>query len=154
MTDEVIEATVHIDASPEEVFPYLTDSDLLVRWMGDWARLEARPGGEFSVDINGLPVRGRFVEVRPPHRLVFTWGVPGNTEAPPGSSTVEVTLVADGPRTAVTLIHRDLPETQRPLHTAGWEHYLLRLEVAGAGGDPGRDPWAPDQSSAGDVPAS
>jgi uncharacterized protein YndB with AHSA1/START domain len=154
MTDQPIVATVHIDASPEEVFPYLTDADLMMRWMGDWARLEPRPGGEFAVNVTGVPVRGRFVEVRPPHRVVFTWGMAGSDDSPPGSSTVEVTLVPEGGRTVVTLTHRDLPEAQLPQHRVGWEHYLARLGVAGAGGDPGPDPWAGGQSSAGAVPTS
>ena len=38
--------------------------------------------------------------------------------------------------------HRDLPSAKvTESHSHGWEHYLGRLAIAAAGGDPGRDPW-------------
>ena len=87
---------------------------------------------------------GEFVEVEPPHRVVFTWGWEGEDSAvPPGSSTVEVTLTPQGEHTTLRLIHRDLPNPQEATgHTAGWDHYLERLQILGAGGDPGADAWA------------
>ena len=45
---------IRIDAAPADVFPYLTDPDLIVRWMGDWADLDPVPDGRFTVDINGI----------------------------------------------------------------------------------------------------
>ena len=59
---------------------------------------------------------------------------------PPGSSTVEISLIADGDGTILRLTHRGLPVDMRPFHNAGWQHALGRLAVAAAGGDPGRDP--------------
>jgi hypothetical protein len=50
----------------------------------------------------------------------------------------------DGDGTLVRLVHRDLPEPSQAPHNHGWTHYLARLAVAGAGGDPGRDPWLGD----------
>ncbi|HKE74634.1 MAG TPA: SRPBCC domain-containing protein [Acidimicrobiales bacterium] len=121
---------VRIAATPEAVFPYLTDPALMVRWMGEWADLVPSPGGTFAVDIQGNPVRGEFVAVEPPHRLVFTWGMAGS-DVPPGSSTVEITLRPDGDGTVVALVHRDLPPGQVADHGTGWDHYLPRLaEVA------------------------
>jgi uncharacterized protein YndB with AHSA1/START domain len=134
--------SIRIDAAPAEVFPYLVDSDLIVRWMGDWAELDPAPGGKYVVDINGVPVRGEFVAVEPPHRLVFTWGAAGNDALPPGSTTVEIRLLPDGSGTLLELAHRELPPEQVPQHGIGWTHFLGRLAVAGTGGDPGPDPWA------------
>jgi hypothetical protein len=54
---------------------------------------------------------------------------------------VEVDLVPDGEATIVRLSHR-VPTELVEFHTMGWEHYLARLEVAAAGGDPGPDPFA------------
>jgi len=72
---------------------------------------------------------------------VFTWGWEDSDEVPPGSTTVEVTLTADGDATIVRLRHSGLePDEQREQHRHGWTHFLGRLEVAGAGGDPGPDP--------------
>jgi uncharacterized protein YndB with AHSA1/START domain len=134
--------SVRIDAPPAEVFPYLTRSDLIVRWMGDWAELEPSPGGSFAVDIGGVPIRGEYLVVEPPHRLVFSWGAPGNDVLPPGSTTVEIRLRPDGDGTVLELAHRDLPDEERPKHAAGWDHYLQRFVVAAGGGDAGPDPWA------------
>jgi uncharacterized protein YndB with AHSA1/START domain len=134
--------SIRIDATPAEVFPYLVDADLIVRWMGDWAELDPSPGGKYVVDINGVPVRGAFVAVEPPHRLVFTWGAAGNEALPPGSTTVEIRLRPDGGGTLLELAHRDLPPEEAPQHGVGWTHFLDRLAVAGVGGDPGPDPWA------------
>jgi uncharacterized protein YndB with AHSA1/START domain len=141
MSTQAFRTSVRIDASPTEVFPYLTDAKLLTRWMGDHAELDPTPGGDYSVDVTGVPIRGTFLEISPPHRVVFTWGVAGNDAFPAGSTTVEITLVADGAATVVELVHGDLPPDELPKHATGWSHYLERLVIAASGGDPGPDPW-------------
>ena len=75
--------TTTIEASPQEVFPYLVEADQLLRWLGSWADVDPRPGGVFAVDMGGTQVRGSYVAVEPPYRVVFTWGIPGN-ERPAG----------------------------------------------------------------------
>lgn len=142
MSDSLYRTSVRIDATPVEVFPFLTDPTLLTRWMGDYANLEPSAGGDYTVDITGVPIRGQFLEVSPPDRLVFSWGVAGNDAFPPGSTTVEITLTPDGASTLLELVHRDLPPDELPKHDAGWAHFLERLAVAARGGDPGPDPWA------------
>ena len=136
MTDPVT-ASVRIAAPPEVVFPYFTDPGLAVKWIADAAFLDARPGGTFSLDVRGNPARGEYVEVDPPRRVVFTWGIEGRGDFPPGSSTVEVVLQADGKDgevTVVTLTHRGLPtEDHRRSHQAGWGEFLGILgDVAGS----------------------
>lgn len=120
-------ATIRIAASPQEVFPYLVEPSLLLQWIGSWADLSPEPGGAFAVDIGGTPVRGSFVAVEPPDRVVFTWGMAGSDILPAGSTTVEILLKADGEETIVDLIHYDLPADQRPGHQSGWDSYLTRL---------------------------
>jgi uncharacterized protein YndB with AHSA1/START domain len=126
----VISTSVRIAASPEVVFHYFTDPQLLVTWIGERADLDARPGGTFAVDFGGSAARGSYVAVEPPHRVVFTWGIPDDATLPPGSSTVEVMLVADGDDTIVQLTHRDLAADREPSHREGWERCLGEL-VAG-----------------------
>jgi uncharacterized protein YndB with AHSA1/START domain len=97
----------------------------------------------YRVDVTGEHVaRGEYLELDPPHRVVFTWGWEGGDAVPPGSSTVEITLTEQAGGTLVRLEHRDLPEAERASHGHGWDHYLERLVVAAAGGDTGPDPWA------------
>src|SRR5436309_13045584 len=94
----IIEREVRIAAAPETVFSYFTDPEKYVKWKGQHAELDPRPGGVFRVDFDGKDVaRGEFVEIEPFRRLVFTWGWEGEGHPiPPGSSVVEVTLVPDG----------------------------------------------------------
>jgi uncharacterized protein YndB with AHSA1/START domain len=86
------ETVVELNAPVEEVFRHLTDPAAMICWMGQHATLEAVPGGAFEVDINGVPVRGRYLEIDPPHRVVVSWGVAGSTKLPPGRTQVEFTL--------------------------------------------------------------
>ncbi len=135
---------IRIAARPETVFAFFTDPAKMIRWKGQTATLDPRPGGLYRVDVNGRNVaRGEYVEIVPNRRIIFTWGWEdeGN-QVPPGSSTVEITLIPDGDGTILRLVHRDLPEEARAPHVHGWEHYLGRLTTAAAGGDPGADPWA------------
>jgi hypothetical protein len=56
---------------------------------------------------------------------------------------VEITLSAEGDATRVRLAHGDLPSPESAdSHRHGWGHYLDRLAIAAAGGDPGTDPWS------------
>jgi uncharacterized protein YndB with AHSA1/START domain len=127
--------SVRIAAMPDVVFPYFTEPMLMTKWFAEVAELDPRPGGVFAVDIRDgtRPVRGAFVEVDPPHRIAFTWGVPGDSTLPAGSTTVEVVLVPDGDDTIVTLTHRDLPVPEAESHREGWTHFLGELaETAGS----------------------
>ena len=66
--------------------------------------LEATPGGRFYerfVDGDELQV-GRVVAFEPPHRIVFTWKDPDWS----GETEVEVSFVAEGAGTRVTVEHR------------------------------------------------
>jgi uncharacterized protein YndB with AHSA1/START domain len=146
----VIEREVHIDASPETVFGFFTDPAKLVRWKGEKATLDPRPGGVYRVEMNEQAVvAGEYVEIDPPNRVVFTWGWEGGFgSTPPGSSTVEITLTPDGNGTLVRLVHSGLPTPESvELHGHGWDLYMPRLAVAVVGGDPGPDPNAPKEES-------
>jgi len=123
----VISSSVRIAAPPEVVFPYFTDAQLMVTCIGESADLDARPGGTFALDFSGVAARGSYLAVEPPHRVVFTWGIPEDSTLPPGSSTVEVVFVADGADTIVNLTHRDLPSDREPSHLEGWERCLAEL---------------------------
>jgi uncharacterized protein YndB with AHSA1/START domain len=104
------------------------------------AQIEAIPGGLLRLAMaDGSMAEGRFVELVPDERVVFTWGWQGSATVPPGSTTVEIELSPDGDGTLVRLTHRGLPPEDRVIHEIGWVHYLSRLAVAAGGGDPGPD---------------
>jgi uncharacterized protein YndB with AHSA1/START domain len=139
---EVYRTSIDIAATPDRVFDYFVKPELLVRWMGDSARLEATSGGLFSVDINGVLIRGRFVRIERPTLIEITWGQAGNEAMPPGATTLLVTLEARGDCTRVRLEHSGLVPAEAKKHAVGWSHFIERLGIAAAGGDPGPDPWA------------
>lgn len=129
-----------IEASPAEVYVYLTDADHWKRWQGTDATLDPRIGGVFSVLMaNGMNARGEFVELVPDRRVVFTWGWVGYENLPPGSSTVEIELRADGDATVLVLTHRSIPDDEAASQRSGWRHYLPRLAVVATGVHPGED---------------
>ncbi len=136
--------SIEIEAPLEVVFAHLVDAERMVCWMGERAELHPAPGGGFAVDINGAPIRGEYLEVDPPHRVVFSWGIAGNDDLPPGASRVEFTLRPTAVGTVLTLHHTELPDSRARGHAMGWAHYLGRLQVVGHGGDPGVDAWRPD----------
>ena len=138
-----IERTISIAASPETVWEFFVDPDKLIRWKGMRADLDPRPGGVYRCEvIPGHTARGEYVELDPPRRLVFTWGWENESGVPPGASTIEVELTPEGEGTSLHFVHRDLPNAESvESHAHGWDHYLPRLELAAAGGDPGEDPW-------------
>jgi uncharacterized protein YndB with AHSA1/START domain len=132
---KVIERVITIAAKPEVVFRLLTDPNEYVRWKGQLAELDARPSGTFRVSFpNGTDVvRGSFVEVIPPRRVVFTWGWEGNPLVPPGSSTVEIDLEPAGSGTRLRLVHRGLPVDAVTRHSDGWDYLLPRLVAVSEG---------------------
>jgi uncharacterized protein YndB with AHSA1/START domain len=145
MTDPAaLEVSMFIAATPETVFPYFVDPGRYTQWMGNAAELEPMPGGRYRVSMrDGVQVAGRFVEIEPPRRVVFTWGWTHDDAVPPGSTRVEVTLAEEDGGTRVVLRHHGLPgDEQRAHHRKGWELYLDRLGVRVGGGDPGPDPNA------------
>jgi uncharacterized protein YndB with AHSA1/START domain len=140
-----VERELAIAASPETVWELLTNEDEAIKWMGQSATFDLRPGGIYRVEvIPGNTARGEFVEIDPPHRLVFTWGWEPGSQSPvaSGSSTLEFELTPHGEGTLLRFRHRDLPsEEAAASHGHGWDHYLGRLAVVAGGGDAGTDPW-------------
>ena len=132
---------IDIDASPDLVFRFFTDAALLQRWLCVQARVDPRPGGDYVFNVSGShTTRGTFLVVEPGRRLVYTWLF--DHVQPPLPTTVEVTFTPVGRGTRVRLRHHgfvDSPTSDR--HAAGWEHYLTRLAVGAAGGEPAADEW-------------
>jgi uncharacterized protein YndB with AHSA1/START domain len=139
-----IVVTRRVRAAPERVYGFFTDAALWARWQGTSATVDAKPGGvlQVAIDPGGSGVaEGRFVELEPFERIVFTWGWASSplSTMPPGSTVVTVHLRADGDGTLVTLTHDSLPQEEREIHQAGWSLYLDRLVIVAEGGDPGPD---------------
>jgi len=80
-----IRREIRVTARPETIFGLLTEPAKYVRWKGALAELDPRPGGIYRVQLNNRDIaRGRYVEVVPYSRVVFTWGWEGGGPVPPG----------------------------------------------------------------------
>ena len=144
-----VEVQRRAKATPDIVFAYFIDPDKHVLWQGEEAMLDPRPGGTYAVRFTERGwIKGEFVEVDPPRRLVLTWGVEAGEPVPdgiarlrPSSTTVEVDLIPDGDGTIIHVRHSGLPGSMPEAFTShGWRHYTDRLAVILEGGDPGPDP--------------
>jgi uncharacterized protein YndB with AHSA1/START domain len=138
---EAFRTTIEIAAEPDTVFDHFVRPELLVRWMGDVARLEARDGGLFAVDINGVIIRGHYVRIERPHLVEIAWGEAANEAMPPGATRVLVRLTSLPSGTRVELEHTGLTPGEAKKHSMGWPHFFARLELAASGKEPGPDPW-------------
>ena len=123
------------------MFEYFTRPESIVRWMGDYAVLDPWPDGQFTLDINGVPGRGRYLEIDPPRRLLISWGHAGSETLPPGASTVEITLPRMTGRRCVSSTAICLSSKRASTRSAG------RTSSGGwpapaPAATPGRDPWA------------
>ena len=103
---------IMIDATPETIWPFLPEPEMLVEWHGTVAEIDPRRGGVYRVLVSGKhQSAGEYLEVEPLKKVVFTFGWEEEGHPiPPGSTTVEYTLVAEGDKTRVRLVHRGLPD--------------------------------------------
>ena len=109
---ETFSIPIHIKAPPETVFKHFVRPEMLIRWMGECARLEAVAGGIFSVDIDSVLIRGKFLALDRPKRIEIAWGEAGNADMPPGATRLAIDLEAVDNGTALTLTHSGLTLTE------------------------------------------
>ena len=81
---------IMIEATPETIWPFLTEPDSLVEWHGTVAEIDPRPGGIYRVLVAGqFQSAGEYVEVVPMEKVVFTFGWEQDGHPiPPGSTTI------------------------------------------------------------------
>ena len=132
-------------APREKVFAAWTKREQLEEWMckdvpthnPKYVELDVRPGGRYVIEIpipDGKYVgQGRFREVKPPEKLVFTWSwkrvpeKPGE-RVPAGESLVTVELFEQGSATEMVFTHEhfESAETREETRT-GWLGCFAKL---------------------------
>jgi uncharacterized protein YndB with AHSA1/START domain len=126
---------ITIAAPAAVVWEHLTTAEGLLRWIGPQATADPVPGGALRwTHPDGATVIGRFVELVPHRRVVFTYGwEDGRMGVPPESTTVEIELTERDGATVLRLTHHGLPPAVVDDHERGWAYFLGALRDALAG---------------------
>jgi uncharacterized protein YndB with AHSA1/START domain len=120
-----LERSVVIHAPRENVFRFLTDTPRWATWWGAGSRIDARPGGSMLIRFpEGTEVSGEVLEVKPPERMVFTYGFAKGEPIPAGSSRVTIRLEPHDRGTHLHLTHEFADESVRDQHVQGWRYQL------------------------------
>ena len=120
-----LERTVVIRARPETVFQFFTDSQRWASWWGAGSTVDAKPGGKVYIrHPNGIETLGLVLEVRPPERMIFTYGFASGKPIPPGGSRVTIDLEPDEAGTRLRLRHEFAEAGPRDEHEQGWRFQL------------------------------
>ena len=135
----------HFRAPPERVFAAFTEKSLMQAWYGPenmtvpQCEVDPRVGGKYRVEMHGPAgsvhvVTGEFREIRPPERLVYTWGWLNGTGRGP-ETIVTLTFASRDGGTDLTLEQTGfLDGESRDRHEEGWRSSLDGLGAASRGG--------------------
>jgi len=120
-----LDRTVVIQAKPETVFRFFTDSARWANWWGAGSTIDAKPGGKVYIrHANGVESAGEVLEVDTGKRIVFTYGFVSGKPIPPGSSRVTIRLEPDDAGTRLHLLHEFAEAGPRNEHVQGWRFQL------------------------------
>jgi uncharacterized protein YndB with AHSA1/START domain len=120
-----LDRSVIIRAPRENVFRFLTDTPRWAQWWGAGSTIDPRPGGSLLIRLpGGTEVSGEVIEVKPPERMVFTYGFVKGDPIPPGSSRVTIRLDRHELGTHLHLTHEFADESARDDHVQGWRYQL------------------------------
>jgi uncharacterized protein YndB with AHSA1/START domain len=142
--DLTLRLTRRFDASPERLFDAWTDQEQFAEWFGPkgvttvYCDIDPRTGGAWRLlgrnTERTFAVSGRYLEVRRPERLVFTFGWHDKGDhAEPRDPETTVTLdfkpIAGG-KTEMTMVQTRFPDpTATANHNRGWDMSFDKLDV-------------------------
>ncbi len=136
MTDLTVKINKVIDAPIGKVFDAWLDPKTLSQFILPMPGMEepeveneAREGGNFTIIMkvgdDKVLHTGKYLEIDPPKKLVFTWDSPVSTDD--SIVTLNFTDLGDS-RTNIELTHlRFIDEERRSNHEGGWSNILNKL---------------------------
>jgi uncharacterized protein YndB with AHSA1/START domain len=126
-------ASIHVDASPAEVYRLLLDPEAIIRWRipegmtGQVHEFDAREGGRFRISLTyDSPAqagkteaqtdtyRGRFVKLLPDRLVVEVTGFETDDPALAGEMTMTTSLTSSAGGTDVEIVHERVPDAVPP----------------------------------------
>jgi uncharacterized protein YndB with AHSA1/START domain len=132
MTKPTAVAVQKFSVPPQRVYDAILDSKMISRFMFGpllreekilHIRNEPKVGGEFSYKVrrgeHEIDHVGKFLELIPPKRIVFTWGIAGESDGDGSTVAIDITPTPDG--CSLRLMH-EMP--------AQWADFLDRSQAA------------------------
>jgi len=128
------------NAPREKLFQAWTDPKKMTEWfchakpnvIGKLVVMDVRSGGQYGFDVSDasgkvFKVRGEYLEIREPEKLVFTWF--WETEPAYGNTVVTLEFVDLGNKSELILTHERLANSEaRDKHSIGWAFCLDSLQ--------------------------
>ena len=111
--------TIHIKVPREKVYNAITNPLTIELWSGYEARMEDKPGSEFSL-FDG-DITGEIQTLDPPSLLEQVWDFEDQEEA----SVVRLELFEESGKTRVELSHNNIPDEAYENIETGWKEYYL-----------------------------
>lgn len=110
----------------DEVFSAFTVPERLVTWWPEEASVDLRVGGSYQLSWpeQAWTLRGRYLEIKSPRRLRFTWS--WDHEAIP-ERTVTIDLAEFGGHTELTIDHTRGSTEEGQSYIEGWQFFVSRL---------------------------
>ena len=141
--DNTLRMSRIFDATRERVFDAWTDGKQFGQWFGPhnvatvYCEVDARTGGNWRLlgrnEQRTFAVSGRYLEVKRPERLVFTfaWHDKGDHAQPrEHETTVRLEFRALGDKTEMTMVQSVfLDQTAVANHNRGWTQSFEKLET-------------------------
>jgi glutathione S-transferase len=144
MSDDTLVLTRHFKASRARVFAAFTEQPLMQAWYGPEActvprcEFDARIGGKYRVEMHTPSgavhiVTGEVRDIKPPERLVYTWGWL-RVDGPSPETLVTLTFQERDGGTDLTLEQTGfLTKEARDAHAQGWTSSFNALDAMLAG---------------------
>ncbi|MGP0029776.1 MAG: SRPBCC family protein [Acidimicrobiales bacterium] len=95
-----------------------------------------RVGETFHLDLDGIAIAGRYIEVDPPHRMLLSWDRQGADTGTPTATFIEITLTPTGDGTSVKVQFFDLSAADAAIYPQMWARHLDRIATALASAEP------------------
>lgn len=103
-----------VPATPEEIYPALTNPFTIELWTGEPAEMSTTPGTEFSMWDGSIV--GKNLEFEPDKKIVQQWYFDGQDEP----SIVTIKLHPDKQGSSVELRHTNIPDEAYQDMVEGW----------------------------------
>jgi uncharacterized protein YndB with AHSA1/START domain len=143
--DTALSITRLLDATRERVWRAWSDPAEASRWLGPggWTgtfkSADMSPGGSYTIEMkhedgDEMVAEGRFREIVPLEKLVYTWAWRGEDGKPGHETLVTVTFKSVGNKTELTLRHEGFESKEsRDGHLGGWNGCFDKLDDVLAG---------------------